>query len=311
MARWCRSGLSVSGPFVCRCLIIRTVLRFHIPLIEPDSALFHASGSRRKHHEFAHEKLASAVRAGPGHSCRTDIRSGKRWSLAANFVLAAQPLTQPSAGMLFDCPIGFADRTKTEVVRPSDHHPVELSSPPVPVIQLGLVRPVSLLIASTDANHPLLRRHRAQIGPSRLSASKHRPNVYPRKSNFSSGSFADPRLGLVHRQLQLRHHHPHRGQSFFRPAPTADHQIIGIVNDCRSKTLLVPQLLPSKHEPAHVEIAEQRADRRTLRSPSTLIPITRIPMLLSSLVRFLDRRRQPHLDQMKHGAVDNPASHRL
>ena len=31
-----KSGLSVSGPFVCRCLIIRTVLRFHIPLIEPD-----------------------------------------------------------------------------------------------------------------------------------------------------------------------------------------------------------------------------------------------------------------------------------
>jgi hypothetical protein len=26
----------VSGPFVCRCLIIQTVLRFHIPLIEPD-----------------------------------------------------------------------------------------------------------------------------------------------------------------------------------------------------------------------------------------------------------------------------------
>jgi hypothetical protein len=28
--------LAVAGPFVCRCLIIRTMLRFHIPLIEPD-----------------------------------------------------------------------------------------------------------------------------------------------------------------------------------------------------------------------------------------------------------------------------------
>ena len=36
MARWVRSGLSVSGSFVCRCLIIPTVRRFHIPLIEPD-----------------------------------------------------------------------------------------------------------------------------------------------------------------------------------------------------------------------------------------------------------------------------------
>ena len=36
MARSCRSGLSVSGPFVCRCLTSRTMLRFHIPLVEPD-----------------------------------------------------------------------------------------------------------------------------------------------------------------------------------------------------------------------------------------------------------------------------------
>jgi hypothetical protein len=35
-------GLSVAyrlaGPFVCRCLASQTVLRFHLPLIEPDAA---------------------------------------------------------------------------------------------------------------------------------------------------------------------------------------------------------------------------------------------------------------------------------
>jgi hypothetical protein len=36
VARWVRFGLSVSGPFGCRCLTIRTMLRFHIPLVEPD-----------------------------------------------------------------------------------------------------------------------------------------------------------------------------------------------------------------------------------------------------------------------------------
>ena len=36
MARWCRCGLSVAGPFVRRCLTSLTMLRFHIPLIEPD-----------------------------------------------------------------------------------------------------------------------------------------------------------------------------------------------------------------------------------------------------------------------------------
>ena len=36
MARWFRFRLSVSGPFVCRCLTSGTMLRFHLPLIEPD-----------------------------------------------------------------------------------------------------------------------------------------------------------------------------------------------------------------------------------------------------------------------------------
>jgi hypothetical protein len=36
VARWCRCSLSVAGPFVCRCLTSFTVLRYHIPLIEPD-----------------------------------------------------------------------------------------------------------------------------------------------------------------------------------------------------------------------------------------------------------------------------------
>ena len=39
MTRLFRSGLSVSGPFVRRCLIIQTMPRFHIPLIEPDMVL--------------------------------------------------------------------------------------------------------------------------------------------------------------------------------------------------------------------------------------------------------------------------------
>ena len=36
MARWFRRGLSVSAPFVWRCLNSLSVLRFHIPLVEPD-----------------------------------------------------------------------------------------------------------------------------------------------------------------------------------------------------------------------------------------------------------------------------------
>ena len=40
MARWFRQSLSVSGPFVCRCLTSSAMLRFHIPLIELDVRIF-------------------------------------------------------------------------------------------------------------------------------------------------------------------------------------------------------------------------------------------------------------------------------
>jgi hypothetical protein len=33
---WFRCGLSVSGPFVGRCLTCHTMLRFHLPLIKRD-----------------------------------------------------------------------------------------------------------------------------------------------------------------------------------------------------------------------------------------------------------------------------------
>jgi hypothetical protein len=33
-------------------------------------------------------------------------------------------------------------------------------------------------------------------------------------------------------------------------------------------------------------------------------------MLVATLVGFLDRSFQPHLDQMQHGSIDDPSSHR-
>src|SRR5271167_773286 len=93
--------------------------------------------------------------------------------------------------------------------------------------------------------------------------------------------------------------------------PAADDEVIGIVHDVRFPTLLVPELLPPQHESSHVQIAEQRTDRGSLRSTSTLVPIARAPMRVAPLVRFFDRSFQPHLDQMQHHSIDDPASHRL
>src|ERR1700758_3430149 len=130
-----------------------------------------------------------------------------------------------------------------------------------------------------------------------MSASRHWRVIttkrVPKKIELLFRQLGDPRLGFVHRQLQLRHHGPHRGQSFFRSASTTDHHVIGVVDDARSKTFLVSEFLPPKHEPAHVKIAEQRADRRSLWGASTFIPLARILMLPPTLIRLFGRSLQP------------------
>src|SRR5450631_3146611 len=210
--------------------------------------------------------------------------------------------------MYIDRTVGLADWPQTEVVGPADHHPIEPSHDRLR-IRPDFVTPGLVADRSTDALYSFLRGYRAEID----SAPPHRvtpPERVSQKIKLLFRQITDPRLVLVHRQLQLRHHHPHRGQSLIGADPTADDKVIGIVHDVRFPTLLVPEFLPAQHEPSHVQIAEQRTDRGSLRSPSTFIPIARAPMRVSMLVRFLDRSFQPHLDQMQHRSIDDPASHR-
>ena len=44
-----RCSLSVPGSFVCRCLTSWTMLRFHIPLIEPDWRSYRIRLSEKTH----------------------------------------------------------------------------------------------------------------------------------------------------------------------------------------------------------------------------------------------------------------------
>jgi len=41
------------------------------------------------------------------------------------------------------------------------------------------------------------------------------------------------------------------------PPPAQDHEVIGVGHDARAEILLQPELLPSQHKPAHVEIGQQ------------------------------------------------------
>src|SRR3954454_24200203 len=156
--------------------------------------------------------------------------------------------------MLLYCPIGFADRTEAEVVGPANHHAIEAAYDCC-LNQQGLVPSGFAADRLTDAGHPLLRWNSAQIGPPRFRRIATSKRI-PQKVELLFRHPADPRLCLVYRQLQSAHDVPHRCKCIFCTPATADHQVISIIDDIRSETLLVSQLLPAEHEPAHVQIAE-------------------------------------------------------
>src|SRR6202165_5358254 len=160
--------------------------------------------------------------------------------------------------MHIDRTVGFADWPQTEVVGPADQHPIEPCHDCLRILP-DFVTSGLVADSSTDALHSFLRGYRAEKDaalPHRVAA----PERITQKIKLLFRQIADPRLALVHRQFQLRHHHPHLGQSPFRPDSTADDEVIGIVHDVRFPTLLVPEFLPPQHEPSHVQIAEHRTD---------------------------------------------------
>src|ERR1017187_8512478 len=102
------------------------------------------------------------------------------------FVFDTQPLAKPPAGVLFHRSVGLADRPQAEVVGPTIDLPVERCYQRFRTL-LGLTPAGYLADRLTQTLHSFLGRSGAPIGPPRLRRV-HRPNVYPRKSNFSSGS---------------------------------------------------------------------------------------------------------------------------
>src|SRR5262245_58969932 len=82
-------------------------------------------------------------------------------------VLLAQPPAKPLHRMRIDCPVRLADRTQTEVVRPTSKSPIEfyhlqlnVDQQPAPVGQFAN--------GAAYLGDALLRRARADIGSARL-----------------------------------------------------------------------------------------------------------------------------------------------
>src|SRR5579863_8789682 len=103
----------------------------------------------------------------------------------------------------------------------------------------------------------LLGRPHAQIG----SASRpliHPPERVPQEVERPFRDCADSCLLLVDRQLQPPHEFAHADPRLLGVAPSAqDHEIIRISHDARAEACLKAELLPSQHEPAHIQIRQQ------------------------------------------------------
>jgi hypothetical protein len=86
-------------------------------------------------------------------------------------------------------------------------------------------------------------------------------------------------LLLVDRQLEPGHHPPHRGHRLGGVAPTADHEVVGVVDDRGREPALVPQGLPAAHETTHVDVRQKRGQGRPLRASPALVLVAGRPVM--------------------------------
>src|SRR5438132_1737141 len=138
------------------------------------------------------------------------------------FVFDTQPLAKPSARMLFYGSVGLADRPQTEVVSPTIDLPVERTYQRCRIL-LGLTPAGHLADRLANTLHSFLGRSGTPVGPPRLRRVASTKRI-PKKIELLFRQSTDPRLTFVHRQLQPRHHAPHRHQCLIGSGATADHQ---------------------------------------------------------------------------------------
>ena len=120
-----RLGLSVTGPFVCRCLTSLAMLRFHTPLIELDGRISRIQLSDKVSwiplfHTFAHEPLPLRSLKLMQSQLLVQVFVREPFlSLTRLLEFHAQPLADPMASVAVDLPVGFAHCSDAEVARPT------------------------------------------------------------------------------------------------------------------------------------------------------------------------------------------------
>ncbi len=207
VTRWFRTGLSGSGPFGCRCLIIHSVPRLHIPLIEPDMRISRIRLSDRTSCLRPRKALRKLRQADESHLLIEELVGIALQSPAALLVLLADPPAQPGRGVSVEESIRFRDRTKLEVVGPSTQLLIQTSHHVAGIHPFQV--PVSLDTHSlSHAPDALTRRPCGDIRPPgfrRVALTK----GVPQEVELLFRNAARLRLFFVHRQLQLAHQPPH------------------------------------------------------------------------------------------------------
>jgi hypothetical protein len=120
-----RLGLSVSGPFGCRCLTSLAMAPFPHPAHQTGRAVFpHPAFGQgctdMLLHTFAHEQSSLGSLKLVQAQLLVQVFIVKALlSITLYLELRAQPLAHPMADMAVDVPVGFAHRSDAKVVGPT------------------------------------------------------------------------------------------------------------------------------------------------------------------------------------------------
>src|SRR5258708_751748 len=173
-----------------------------------------------------------------------------------DLVLVAQPPTHPRSRVDVERAIRFVDGAYLEVVRPPAQRAVQRTHQlrgVLPCHRLGGQR-MDFLDHALDA---LLRWPVPDISLARARRI-YPPKRVPQEIELPFRDLADSCLLLVDRELQLAHDLAQSLPGLLGLAlPAQDHEIVGIGHDATAEASLQPDLLPSQHEPTHVQIGQQ------------------------------------------------------
>ena len=285
---------------------------FPLPAHRTGRARFHASGSRTRTHAFAHGKLRvrSLRRISPSTSCRYSFGEPCRPPTLSPCACRRSHWRSRCRACRSMARYAGAHRAEAEVVRPAQQLPVQLGHP---VLDLPSRANDGRSTRGSRPGEPLdllRRRARPDVGPSRPRRVAPADRV-AQKVERLLGDATQPRLGLVDRQLQPRHHRPHRGHRLVGGATTADHEVVRVVDDLSVQPAFVSQGLPTDGRSDAYRCSPATGTAETLAGCPGPRPCCGSSGGSAPLVDLLDRRLQPHLDQPQEVPIADATGERL